>query len=84
MNEADLSKTIETIAKQIAEYPEEIEVSVTEGSTSSIIEVRTHDDDKGKMIGKNGKTAQAIRTIIYASSFKYGKRFNIEFLKKGE
>ena len=77
-----LIETIETIAKEICEYPDEVSVKEINTSNNSIIEVRVHKDDLGKMIGKRGKTADAIRTIIYSCSFKYNKRFTLDMVAK--
>lgn len=77
---------VETIAKSICDHPQDIKVTETAASSSSIIEVRVHKQDLGKMIGKNGQTASAIRTIIYASSYNYKgedgkpKRYSLEII----
>lgn len=71
---------VQTIAQEICEYPEDVMVQEIEAKHSSIIEVKVNKDDQGKMIGKGGRTADAIRTIIYSCSFKYGKRFTLDIV----
>lgn len=74
---------VETIAKYIVENKEAVDVKEIEAEKSSIIEVRVAKSDYGKMIGKNGRTAQSIRNLIYASSFQFKKRYTIEIIPVG-
>ena len=75
---------VEAIAKSICDHPDDVEVTETSATSSSIIEVAVHKQDLGKMIGKHGQTASAIRTIIYASSYNFKgpdgkpKRYTLE------
>lgn len=80
MEESSIAKTIKTIAQEICEYPEDVIVTEIPAQSTSIIEVKVNKQDQGKMIGKRGKTADAIRTIIYSSSFKYNKRFTLDIV----
>lgn len=75
-----LIDTVETIAKEICSYPDEVLVTEIKGEHSSVIEVRVNKDDRGKMIGKGGKTADAIRSIIYSCGFKYKKRYTLDII----
>ena len=75
---------VTTIAKEICDDPDQVEVTEIEGKTASILEVRVAKTDLGKMIGRQGATAGAIRKIIYAASFKHHKRYNLEMLAHGE
>jgi predicted RNA-binding protein YlqC (UPF0109 family) len=68
-----MKNLIETIAKSICDYPDKVVVTEVPGQSASIIEVCVDKSDLGKMIGKSGHTAQSIRNIIYASSFKFKK-----------
>jgi predicted RNA-binding protein YlqC (UPF0109 family) len=83
-----MENLVKTIAKAICDFPEEVEVKEIEATTSSILEVKIKKEDLGKMIGKHGRTAAAIRTIIYAVSHKHKtktgrpKRFQLEILDK--
>jgi len=72
--------TIETIAREICEYPDDVIVTEVEARSSSIIEIKVNKADQGKMIGKGGRTADAIRTIIYSCCFKYNKRFTLDIV----
>ena len=70
---------IETIVKAIVDKPEVVQV--TQNATTSTtdgIDVKVDQDDLGKVIGKKGKTAQSIRNIVYACSFKTGKRYTVD------
>ena len=79
-----MTEMIEIIAKTICDLPEEVDVVEIPGEKSSIIEVRVDQTDLGKMIGKGGKTAQSIRNIIYAASFKYKKRYTLEIISNSK
>ena len=59
---------IKYIAQALVDYPDQVEISVIEGSTVSIIELKVAKGDMGKVIGKQGHTAMAIRTILSAAS----------------
>jgi len=73
-----MKEMLEVITKNIVDKPEKVTVKEIEGDSSSILEIKVDKDDLGKMIGKKGKTAQSIRNIVYAASFKVGKRYQIE------
>jgi predicted RNA-binding protein YlqC (UPF0109 family) len=69
------------IAKALVDKPEEVVVTEIEGQQTSVIELKVAKEDFGKVIGKQGRTAQAIRTILGAASKKIGKRFVLELLE---
>ena len=71
---------VESIAKQLVDKPEKVEVKIIESEHTSVIELRVDKDDMGKVIGKEGKTAKAIRTILSAAGNKLKKRFVLEIL----
>ena len=74
-----MKNMIETIIKKIAEYPEAVKISEVRGDESSIFEIYVTKSDLGKIIGKSGKNAQAIRTLVYAASYKNNnRRYQIE------
>ena len=73
-----MKEMLEVITKNIVDKPEKVVVKEIGGDSSSILEIKVDKDDLGKMIGKKGKTAQAIRTLVYASSFKQHKRYQVE------
>jgi predicted RNA-binding protein YlqC (UPF0109 family) len=71
---------IKHIAKALVDHPEEVKVTEVKGELSSVIELKVAKDDVGKIIGKQGKTAQAIRTILSASSAKLHKKIVLEII----
>ncbi len=72
---------IKYIAQALVDDPEAVEVSEVEGRHSSIIELKVAKDDVGKIIGKQGRTAHAIRTILDAASGKVKKRSVFEIIE---
>ena len=72
---------VEFIAKSLVDEPESVVVNLIEGQKSTIIELRVATDDLGKVIGKQGRIARSIRTILSASATKSGKRMVLEILE---
>lgn len=72
---------IEYIAKALVDHPEEVAVSEIEGENTSVIELKVAKEDLGKVIGKNGRTARAMRTILSAASTKIRKRSVLEIIE---
>lgn len=72
---------IEYIAKSLVDSPERVVVKDTEGEKTTIIELRVAQEDLGKVIGKQGRTARAMRTILNAAGTKIGKRCVLEILE---
>ena len=79
-----MKELIEMIAKALVDNPDNVQISQIDGEQSSIIELKVAPEDIGKVIGKEGRTAQAIRTILGAVGMKLRKRFNFEIIEKGE
>ena len=75
-----MKELIEQIAKSIVEKPDEVLVRAIEGEHAVIIELRVDRDDIGKVIGKQGRIAKAIRTILSAAGTKTGKRVVLEII----
>lgn len=71
---------VEYIAKSLVDDPSEVVINQIEGEKSTILELRVAQDDLGKVIGKHGRIAKAIRTVLSASSTKSGKRVVLEIL----
>jgi len=71
---------VEYIAKTLVDDPSEVLVNQIEGEKSTILELRVAPEDLGKVIGKHGRIAKAIRTVLSASSTKTGKRVVLEIL----
>ena len=68
------------VAKALVDEPEEVEVNMIEGEKSTILELKVAAADIGKVIGKQGRIAKAVRTILSAASTKTGKRVVLEIL----
>ncbi|MBI3803302.1 MAG: KH domain-containing protein [Nitrospirae bacterium] len=76
-----MKELIEYIAKSLVDRPENVTVRETEGEKTTIIELRVAQEDLGKVIGKQGRTARAMRTILNAAGTKIGKRCVLEILE---
>ena len=71
---------VEYIARALVDNPDSVEVSTIEGEKSTILELKVAEEDIGKVIGKHGRIAKAVRTILSSSSNRAGKRFVLEIL----
>jgi uncharacterized protein len=76
-----MKELIEYIAKALVDYPEQVSVNVLEGSQSIVLELSVAKVDLGKVIGKQGRTAKAIRIILGAASAKVKKRAMLEIVE---
>jgi predicted RNA-binding protein YlqC (UPF0109 family) len=76
-----MKDSIAYTVKALVDRPEEVVVTETEGEQTSMIELRVAKEDIGKVIGKQGRTAQAIRTILSAASRGTNKRFVLELIE---
>lgn len=72
---------VEYIAKSLVDKPEEVQVNEIEGEQTSVLELKVDKDDLGKVIGKQGRTARAMRTILGAASIRANKRTVLEILE---
>ena len=72
---------VEVIARALADHPEQVLVNSGEGAQVTVLELRVHPEDLGKVIGRQGRTAKAIRTLLGASGMKLRKRFTLEILE---
>jgi predicted RNA-binding protein YlqC (UPF0109 family) len=77
----ELKELIEYIIKALVDNPEKVEVKEIAGEKSIIYELKVGEGDLGKVIGKEGRTAKATRTIITAAAMKQGKRTVLEILE---
>jgi len=68
------------VAKALVDEPDGVEVNVIEGDKSTILELKVAPDDVGKVIGKHGRIAKALRTILSATGTKTGKHIQLEIL----
>ena len=76
-----MKELIEFIAKALVDNSDEVVVSEIEGENTSVIELKVAKEDLGKVIGKNGRTARAMRTILSAASTKIRKRSVLEIIE---
>ena len=76
-----MKQLIEDIAKALVDIPEEVAVRVVEGEQVTVLELRVAPSDLGKVIGKQGKTAAAMRTIIRAAGTKLNKRYHLDIVE---
>lgn len=76
-----LKEMLENIAKSLVDHPEAVEVTEKEGQQSVVFELRVAEDDMGKVIGKQGRIAKAIRTVVKAAASKEGKRVAVEIVQ---
>ena len=76
-----MKELIEYIAKALVDNPDQVRVSEIEGERTSVIELTVAKEDLGKVIGKQGRTAQAIRTILNNASMKIRKRSVLEIIE---
>ena len=76
-----MKELIEQIAKALVDNPDEVAVRPIEGEQTTVLELRVAQSDLGKVIGKQGRTARSIRTILSAAGMKLKKRFTLEILE---
>jgi len=77
----NMKDLIEYIAKALVDLPDQVKVSEVEGEKTSVLELTVAKEDLGKVIGKQGRTARAIRTILSAASTKIRKRSVLEIVE---
>ncbi len=77
----DMRLLVEEIAKALVDEPERVEVKAVDGEQVTVLELRVSPNDLGKVIGKQGRTARSIRTILGAAGMKLKKRFTLEILE---
>ncbi len=75
---------IKFVVNQFAEKPDEVEFNVVESDKEVFVTVILADSDMGKVIGRQGKIAKALRTLVRAGSQKENKKYNIEIKERGE
>ena len=77
----ELRNLVEVMAKALVDYPEQVNVAEVEGEQTTLIELKVAKEDLGKIIGKEGRTARSLRTILAAVSTKLRKRSVLEILE---
>jgi uncharacterized protein len=76
-----MKELVEAITKALVDHPEAVQVKPVEGQQVTVLELRVHPDDLGKVIGRQGRTAKAMRTILGAAGMKLRKRVTLEILE---
>ena len=76
-----MKELVEAIAKALVDKPDQVQVRAVEGELVTVFELRVHASDLGKIIGRQGRTAQAIRTILKGAGMKQRKRFTLDILE---
>ena len=76
-----MKQLVEDIAKALVDSPDEVTVSELSGEQATILELRVAPGDLGKVIGKQGRTARSIRTLLGAAGMKLNRRFTLEILE---
>ena len=78
---AGIKELVEDIAKALVDEPEQVAVREVEGEQVTVLELRVSPEDLGKVIGKQGRTARSIRTLLGAAGMKLNRRFTLEILE---
>jgi hypothetical protein len=76
-----MKELVEFVAKALVDHPEAVEVREVEGEKTTIIELKVADDDVGKVIGRQGRTARALRTVLAAAATRVRKRAVLEIIE---
>ncbi len=79
-----MKELVEAVCKSLVDNPDQVKVTQIDGEQTTILELRVHPSDLGKVIGKQGRTARAIRTILAASGMKLRRRYNLEIIENHE
>jgi len=78
---SELKELIEFVSKSLVDVPDAVEVNEVQGEQTTVIELKVDKSDLGKVIGKQGRTARALRTILNAASTKLKKRSVLEIIE---
>lgn len=77
-----MTKLVETIAKSLVNNPDQVVVTSTETADGTIVKLKVATDDMGKVIGKQGRIAKAIRTVVKACAMKQNKKVTVEIVRE--
>lgn len=78
---ASIRELVEEIAKALVDIPDEVQVREVDGEQVTVLELKVAPSDLGKVIGKQGRTARSIRTLLGAAGMKLNRRFTLEILE---
>ncbi|HUK51736.1 MAG TPA: KH domain-containing protein [Candidatus Binatia bacterium] len=76
-----MKELVEAIARALVDHPQDVQVRAVEGEQGTVLELRVHPEDLGKVIGRQGRTAKAIRTLLSTAGIKSHKRYSLEILE---
>ena len=76
-----VKELLEFVARALVDVPDAVEVAEVEDGDETVLELRVDDDDVGKVIGKQGRTVRALRTLVDAAGRKANKRFAVEVIE---
>lgn len=79
-----MTKLVESIAKSLVEHPEQVIVTETDDGKGSVLQLQVAADDMGKVIGKQGRIAKALRTVVKAAATKQNKKVVVEIVSEDE
>ena len=71
---------LEYIARRLVDHPDQVEVDVLDGDRSVVLELRVDPDDMGRVIGRQGRVAQALRTLVKVAAVRDGRRVTVEIV----
>ena len=76
-----MRELVEAIAKALVDNPDQVQVRAVDGEQVTVLELRVHPTDLGKVIGRQARTAKAMRTLLGAAGMKLHKRYTLEILE---
>ncbi len=76
-----MKELIELISKKLVEHPEDVQVRVIDGEDGQVFELRVNPDDMGRVIGKNGRVAKAVRTLVASAAAKQNLRVSLDIVE---
>ena len=76
-----MQELVESIAKALVDNPDQVQVRAVDGEQVTVLDLRVHPTDLGKVIGRQGRTAKAMRTLLGAAGMKLHKRYTLEILE---
>ena len=77
-----MKELVEYLARQLVSNPDAVEVKETQGDTASVLELKVAKDDLGRIIGKQGRTAKSIRTILNAAASRTNRKVVLEIIEE--
>ena len=77
-----MKELVEVIAKALVEFPQEVVVTETQNEKAIVLELRVAQSDMGKVIGKQGRIAKALRTVVNAAAIRENKKVTVEIVKE--